>query len=311
MRKTVGFVLLGLAGFLLTAALLAQFYVPGQVQKTPLDVDTTTRLSGTAAVLPTGAGSAVKAVRRSVADGEASDDQVIVFDTFSCLITDPDGTAPDCVDDTDPDKRLVTAGTDRFATDRVTATAVNEERYVGVGAEPHDGLINKFPFDVQQETYPFWDGLVGRAVNAEFQGEEDIDGLRTYKFQVSLVDEPAEISNGVSGLYSTEKTMWIDQGTGSIIDQSEAQVRKLDDGTTVLDVELSFTDETVAESVEEAKANNSQLNLVARAPIVLGILGVLALAGGLFLTLAGRSGTTTAPPSAGGTRSAKHTTTAG
>jgi hypothetical protein len=311
MRKTVGFVLLGLAGFLLTAALLAQFYVPGQVQKTPLDVDTTTRLSGTAAMLPTGSGSAVKAVRRSVADGEASDDQVIVFDTFSCLIRDPDGTAPDCVDDTDPDKRLVTAGTDRFATDRVTATAVNEERYVGVGAEPHDGLINKFPFDVQQETYPFWDGLVGRAVNAEFQGEEDIDGLRTYKFQVSLVDEPAEISNGVSGLYSTEKTMWIDQGTGSIIDQSEAQVRKLDDGTTVLDVEMSFTDETVAESVEEAKANNSQLNLVARAPIVLGILGVLALAGGLFLTLAGRSGTTTAPPSAGGTRSAKHSTTTG
>ena len=52
MRKTVGFVLLGLAGFLLTAALLAQFYVPGQVQKTPLDVNTTTRLSGNAARPP-------------------------------------------------------------------------------------------------------------------------------------------------------------------------------------------------------------------------------------------------------------------
>ena len=290
MRKTVGFVLLGLAGFLLTAALLAQFYVPGQVMKTPLDVNTTTRLSGNAAVLPSGAGSAVKAVSRSVADGEASDDEVVVFDTFSCLIKDPDGTAPDCVDDTDTDKRLVTAGTDRFATDRVTATAVNEERYTGVGAEPHDGLINKFPFDVQQETYPFWDGLVGRAVNAEFQGEEEIDGLLTYRFLISLVDEPAEISNGISGLYSTEKTLWIDQGTGSIIDQSEAQVRKLDDGTTVLDLELSFTDETVAANVEDARANNSQLNLVARAPVILGILGVLALAGGLLLVLAGRSG---------------------
>ena len=284
--------------------------------KTPLDVNTTTRLSGNAAVLPSGPGSAVKAVSRSVADGEASDDEVVVFDTFSCLIKDPDGTAPDCVDDTDPDKRLVTAGTDRFATDRVTATAVNEERYVGVGAEPHDGLINKFPFDVQQETYPFWDGLVGRAVNADFQGEEDIDGLRTYKFQISLIDEPAEISNGVSGLYSTEKTMWIDQGTGSIIDQSEAQVRKLDDGTTVLDLELSFTDETVAANVEDAKANNSQLSLVARAPILLGVLGLLALAGGLFLTLAGRSGTTSGTPTSGtpttgDTRRAHRTSTAG
>lgn len=184
MRKTVGFVLLGLAGFLLTAALLAQFYVPGQVQKTPLDVNTTTRLSGNAAALPTGGGSAVKAVSRSVADGAASDGDVVVFDTFSCLIKDPDGTAPDCVDDTDPDKRLVTAGTDRFATDRRTATAVNDEKYVGAGAEPHDGLVNKFPFDVQQETYPFWDGLVGRAVNAEFQGEEEIDGLLTYRFLI-------------------------------------------------------------------------------------------------------------------------------
>ena len=122
--------------------------------KTPLDVNTTTRLSGNAAVLPSGPGSAVKAVSRSVADGEASDDEVVVFDTFSCLIKDPDGTAPDCVDDTDPDKRLVTAGTDRFATDRVTATAVNEERYVGVGAEPHDGLVNKFPFDVAAGDLP-------------------------------------------------------------------------------------------------------------------------------------------------------------
>lgn len=290
MRKTVGFVLLGLAGFLLTAALLAQFYVPGQVQKTPLDVNTTTRLSGNASALPTGGGSAVKAVSRSVADGAASDGDVVVFDTFSCLIKDPDGTAPDCVDDTDPDKRLVTAGTDRFATDRRTATAVNDEKYVGAGAEPHDGLVNKFPFDVQQETYPFWDGLVGRAVNAEFQGEEEIDGLLTYKFLISLVDEPAEISRGISGLYSTEKTLWIDQGTGSIIDQSEAQVRKLDSGATVLDLELSFTDETVAANVEDAKANNSQLNLVARAPLLLGVLGLLALVGGAFLAFAGRSG---------------------
>ena len=289
MRKTVGFVLLGLAGFLLTAALLAQFYVPGQVQKTPLDVNTTTRLSGNAAALPTGGGSAVKAVSRSVADGAASDGDVVVFDTFSCLIKDPDGTAPDCVDDTDPDKRLVTAGTDRFATDRRTATAVNDEQYVGAGAEPHDGLVNKFPFDVQQETYPFWDGLVGRAVNAEFQGEEEIDGLLTYRFLISLVDEPAEISNGISGLYSTEKTLWIDQGTGSIIDQSEAQVRKLDSGATVLDLELSFTDETVAANVEAAKANNSQLNLVARAPLVLGLLGLLALVAGAFLAFARRA----------------------
>jgi hypothetical protein len=287
MRKIVGFVLLGLAGFALTAAFLVQFYVPRQVERTPADVNSTTRLAGSASVLPTGPGSPVKAVSRTVADGQATDGEVIVFDTFSCLIQDPDGTAPDCVDDTDPEKRLVTAGTDRFATDRRTALAVNDEQYVGAAAEPHDGLVNKFPFDVEQKTYPFWDGLLGRAVDAQFQGPEDIDGLATYKFLVSVVDEPAEISSGVSGSYSTDKTLWIDQGTGSIIDQSEKQVRILDDGTTVLDLDLSFTDETVAANVEDAKANNSQLDLVARAPLVLGILGLVALLLGGFLVFWG------------------------
>jgi hypothetical protein len=288
MRRTVGYVLFGLAGFLVTAAILVLVWVPGQVKKTPLDVDTITRLTGNAAVLPTGPGSAVKALSHSVADGGASDSDVVVFDTFSCVIQDPTGTAPDCVDDQDPDKRLVTAGTDRFATDRVTAVAVNDETYVGVGAEPHEGLVNKFPFDVEQKTYAIWDGLLGRAVDATYVGEEDIDGLAAYKFQVTVVDEPAEISDGVSGTYSSDKVMWIDKGTGKIIDQTEAQTRTLDNGTTVLDLELSFTDDTIAANVKDAKASNSQLSLVAKAPFALGILGLIAAAGGAFLVFAGR-----------------------
>ena len=65
MRKTVGFVLFGLAGFLVTAAVLALVYVPGQVKKTPLDVDTTPASAVSAAVLPSGSGSPVKAVSRT------------------------------------------------------------------------------------------------------------------------------------------------------------------------------------------------------------------------------------------------------
>jgi hypothetical protein len=39
-----------LGGFLVMVALLAQFYAPGQLMRTPLDVDSTTRLSGEAAL---------------------------------------------------------------------------------------------------------------------------------------------------------------------------------------------------------------------------------------------------------------------
>ena len=284
MRKAIGLVLLGLAGFLITVALLALVYVPGHVEKTPVDVNSTTRLAGTAAALPRGEPGPVRAVSRSVSDGEASDDDVAVFDTFTCLMRAVPG-ADDCTEDMSDGSPLITASTDRFATDRTTAEAVNDEVYVGPAAEPHEGVVNKWPFHPQQRTYQYWDGLLGRAVDAVFSGEEEIDGLPVYRYQVSVSDEPAEISKGISGTYSTNKTLWIDQGTGAIIDQSEKQQRRLDSGATVLDLDFGFTDETVAANVEDAKGNNAQLSLIGRAPLVLGLLGLLCLAGGLFLLM--------------------------
>lgn len=287
MRRVVGPVLLGLAGFLITAALLAALYVPGQVKKTPLDVDSTTRLSGEANALPSGGSSPVKALSRTVANGELSDGDVVVFDTFSCLVKD-DGSTADCTDDTTDDSALVTASTDTFATDRRTALAVTGEQYVGSDSR-HEGLVNKFPFGVQQETYPFWDGVLGRSVDAVYEGEEEIGGLNTYRFVTTVDDEPAEIAAGIEGTYSSTKTMWIDPATGSIISQEEQQVRQTADGQTVLDLDFAFTDETVEANVESAKDSGSQLALVARAPWLLGLLGLLAGGAGAFLVLRGRA----------------------
>lgn len=282
MRRIIGLVLMGLAGFLVMTALLALVYVPGQVKKTPLDTDSYTRLTGNASALPTGDGAPVKALSHTVADGKKSDGDVVVFDTFTCLITDPNGDAPDCVDDTDPDKRLVTATTDRFATDRTTGMAVNDEKYIG-DATPHEGLVNKFPFGVEKKTYPFWDGVLGRAVDANFEGEEKVNGWDTYKFVIDVADEPAEISNGIQGTYSSTKTMFIDPRTGAIQKQTEQQVRKLDNGTTVLDLDFGFTDKTIAANIKDAKANDSKLGLVDKLPWIAGLLGLLSAAVGFFL----------------------------
>ncbi|MCW2867300.1 MAG: hypothetical protein JWR20_1488, partial [Marmoricola sp.] len=64
MRKFVP-VLFGLGGFLLVAGLVAALWAPGTVEKTPLDVNSTTRLSGQAQKLNTASGqlesNAVKA----------------------------------------------------------------------------------------------------------------------------------------------------------------------------------------------------------------------------------------------------------
>ena len=167
---------------------------------------------------------------------------------------------------------------------------MNDEKYVGAAAEPHEGVVNKWPFHPEQKTYTYWDGLLGRGVDATFAGEEEIDGLAVYKYVVTSTDEPAEISKDIAGLYSSTKALWVDKVTGSIIDQNDKQVRRLDSGTTVLDIDYGFTDETVAANVEDAKASGSQLSLVGMAPLLLGILGLLALGGGLLLSGVGRSG---------------------
>lgn len=291
MRRTVGTVLVGLFGFLLAVGLLAQFYAPGVLKKTPLDINTLTELAGEGSYLgaPT---TPVKVWKRTQAIAESSDADVIVMRDFSCVMKDEDGTAPDepvCLDDTDD--RLISASEDLFATDRVTAEAVNDVTYVGTTAEPHEGLINKFPFDVEQGTYQVWDGVLGRTVDAEFVGEEEVNGLNTYLFQVSLSKEPFEVAEGVPGFYSDDKTMWIDPVTGSFIDQREQQLRELEDGGVALDLTLGFTPETVQANVDSAGSSGSQLAILNALPWVAYLLALVSLAGGIYLLR-------TAPPAA-------------
>jgi hypothetical protein len=273
--------------FLLMVAALALFYAPDKVKRTPLDVDSITRLTGEAQLFDGTAlvTTPVKATSTTHSDSELSTDDVVLFQSSSCLVKDPDGNAPDCVSADDPDNRLVSAGTEVFATNRVTAMAVNDFENLPADAEPREGLINKWPFDVEQKTYPYWDGLIGEPVDAVFQTTEDIDGLETYKFLVSVKDGDIEITDGVLGKYSTEKTIWVDPTTGSIIDQSESQTRvQADNNQTLLQLDFSFTDATVAANVEDAKANASKLNLLTKTvPLLAGLIGLLALIGGLVL----------------------------
>ncbi len=292
-RRVASGLLIFLGAFLLTAALLCLTWVPGQVKKTPLDINSVTRLSGEAQLFN---GTSlddlkVKATSTTHADSDLSSDDVVLFQNSTCLLKDPDGNAPDCVSADDPEKRLLSASTDSFATDRRTALAVNDFENLPAEAEPKEGLINKFPFDVEKRTYQMWDGYIGQPVDAVFQGTENIDGLETYRYLISVSDGDIEISEGVAGKYATEKMMWIDPVTGSIIDQSEQQVRTLaDSGDTYLSLDYGFTDETVAANVSSAKDNGSSLALITRTiPLVGGIVGLVALVLGAIILRADRA----------------------
>jgi hypothetical protein len=298
MRKAIGWVLVGLGTFLLIGGLLLRFYAAPSLKTTPLSVSSTTYLSGTADKLNPGTGEIedldVKVTSVTESDDDASDDDVAVFVNTTCVVKDEPDT-PDCVDagtEEEPDERLVTATTDVFATDRSTALSLTDEQdddYLPSDAVAHEGLVNKWPFDAEKKDYPYWDGLLGEAVTAQYTGTEDLNGLETYVYQVMVQDQPAEVVSGVEGVYSLEKTLKVDPTTGSIIYQSNHDVRTLPNGDPLLDLQVEFTDAQVEENVADAKDSGSSLRLATVIlPVVGLVLGLLLIAGGLFLVFGGR-----------------------
>jgi len=290
-RRNIGYVLVGLSGLLLAVAVLALVWAPGAVKKTPLDVDTRTLYEGEGGKIDTATGEftiqPVYAVQETKADsGRSSDDHVLFVET-SCLVVDTGGDRV-CVDGDDPD--LLTADIDVFATDRTSALGVEDENLPDE-AVLHEGLVNKFPFDVEQKTYPYWDGVVGRAVDMEYSGSETVAELETYRFEATVEDEPVEVAEGVSGTYSNVVTVNIDPKTGAIVRGGQDQQRYLDDGTQVLDVDIEWTAETVQDAVDDAKANGRLLTVVLTViPIVGFAAGAVLLLVGLLLLRRGPSG---------------------
>lgn len=286
MRKGLGIGLTVLGGFLVALAVLAQFWAPGQLMRTPLDTDSTTLLDGTAE-LSDGTGGTdefpVKAFSVTQADSERSDSDVIVFQNSSCLVKD-EGEIDECVSADDPQERLISASTDNFATDRRTAMAVDDPQYLPPSAEAKEGLVNKWPFEAEKKTYLYWDGYAGEAVDAVYDRTEDVDGLETYVYKITVSDVPIEVSDGVQGTYSTDREIWIDPTTGAIVNQFETQERLDDDGNTFLALDYGFTDEQVADNAETSKSNASSLNLITNTvPLIGWIVGIPALLIGIAL----------------------------
>jgi hypothetical protein len=284
--RKLGMVLAGLGGFLVMLAILAKFYAPGQLMKTPLDVDSTTNAAGEAAVGDNPA-EPVKGTQLTRSDSAKSDDDVVVFVSSSCLIYDRDD-APDCVSADDPDERLISAGVENFATNRVTALAVNDPKYLPPDATPREGLQNKWPFDVEKKTYPYWDDTANQVVDAKYEGTETIDGVETYKFHAVISDVPLELADGVQGTYSKDSTIWIEPVTGSFVKLSYHREQITDSGDNFITLDLAYTDDEVADSAADAKANRDKLNLVRNTvPLIGFIAGIPLLLVGMVLTARG------------------------
>lgn len=289
MRKILGPALLGLGGFLLVAGLLGLVWAPGVVKKTPIEVETITYLDGQAGKIDLTTGELVEnpifAISDTRSDTELSDDETVAWLSTSCVMIDRGGERV-CDQDSED---LITASVDIFATDRVSALADNVSLDLPADALPHEGLVNKWPFGAEQKTYPYWDGTTGQAVDAAFDRTEDVSGVETYVYRVEIDEAPIEIAEGTPGTYTTAKEIFVEPQTGAILDQTEDQQRYLADGTPVLDLQIAFTDDQVAQGVDDNAGDRLLLDaLTLWLPIVGFGGGALAILAGVLLMRSGR-----------------------
>lgn len=220
------------------------------------------------------------------------------------------------------DGPVLTYSDEGVSFDRTTALATNccgDYTAVGDASAPddeatreaiqHDGLFFKFPFDTQQEDYPYWDGSLGRAVTAEFSGEESVEGVTTYKFVMELGPEEVSENTGLPGalfgtgepvdagrIYQNTRTLWVEPNTGVIIrglEEQNVHFAPRDSSLPTVPITagtIGYTDDTVKANADEYGSKGALLGFINGPLTWVGILlGLALIALGAFLALGGRS----------------------
>lgn len=282
-----------LGTFLVATAVLAQVYAESRALKTPTSVDVKNVLEGTLTTEgPDGPVTVpIRATNYTKADTERSDDDVVVMRDGTCVMKLEGTDVPECESYDEPDSRVLETDEVGYATDRRTAVGVDDPKYVKDDIEARPSvLLGKWPFNAEKKDYEVFDDLLMDSVTAAYEGEEDIDGLPTYRYRISVEDVPAEVSDGIQGLYTLDRTYWVEPATGAVIDVETHGIRTLENGDLLAENELAYTDETIARNVSDGKSNRLTVLLVQRwAPIIgYGVGGLLLLLGAGSLLLGRR-----------------------
>ncbi|GIG88554.1 DUF3068 domain-containing protein [Plantactinospora endophytica] len=224
-------------------------------------------------------------------------------------------------------QELINAYATGLALDRVSGEAVDwDEQWLDDSDQKFDpradkerpsavdvdyaGQTYKFPFGTEQKTYRYFDRDLRQALPIEFKGVETILGTEVYRFEQVIDKQPQQVpadrvqpllnrfaAGATSGRieYSNTRTLWVEPNTGQYLKVREQQHKELvpntGNPTVLLDATFTYTDQTVEEAAERADENGSRLALVGRqGPIGLGVLGLLAVIGGLVLVIRGNGG---------------------
>jgi Porin PorA len=299
MRRIIGLTLAGVGAFLIVAAILVRTYLPGQLIKYPLNEYLKTQLSGTGVTyfspskIHEISGATMLVTSTVKGDAAAGSSSTAVWNGFTYLY-DTTNSLP------------FEYSSRRFAFDRRTAELVTccGANVGGNSSIKQTGLVGfLWPFGTQQITYQVFDSAINKAEPARFAGTSTIDGIAVNRYvehvthvsdgtvtlPASLVGMKGTASVTLPEWYTATNTFWVDPETGAQLNTTEVQNLTLADsaGATklvILNGTLKFTPQSIHTVVGLDNTARSELSLVqVILPVVLGVLGLIALVIGIVL----------------------------
>jgi hypothetical protein len=329
---------MGLGAALLIAALLLSTYTKSKIAKIPLDMDGTLVSDGTGTAFDPASLNGDKfiidrdvpmALQEQISVESPSNADNVTLQVGSTLRRT----------DKQQDNGLLLALVDTVTVNRRTAEAVSSESNPGGAVQrpraveddqpptnialPHEGLTYRFPFDTEKRTYPFFDPIAQRAFDANYDGEEDVNGLTAYKFSqnvgydaegdlvepvkyASLYDDDADAEVtaraslwGLPGdpdepitmtrYYAAQRTFWVDPVSGTIVKKEEHGYHyyarePLKPEVTFVEYDVTSNEETVESQVASAQDERDRLALWGRIlPVTFTAMGLVTLIGGALL----------------------------
>ena len=330
--------IIGLGAAMLIAAALLSTYTAGKIRKIPLSIDQTLVSDGSGTALD----PASLLGERFVIDKDIPlvSQQAMTVETPANaeVVTLQVGTTVRRIDK-QQDDGLLLAMVDTVTLDRRTAEAVSDDERPGGSVQrprsfgddkpatsialPHEGLTYRFPFSTEKKSYPLFDPIAQKPFDANYEGEDDVNGLTTFRFTQNVGydadgklvepiryaslyddDEDGEVTAraqlwGLPGdpyepitmtrFYAAQRTFWVDPVSGTIVKTQERANHyyardPLRPEVALADYKVTSTEQTVESQVAAARDERDRIALWTRVlPISLGAAGLVALIGGAIL----------------------------
>lgn len=310
---------IGLGAALLIAALLLSTYTSSRITKIPLNLDATLVSEGSCTALDAASLSTDHLVVNQNVPLVSQQQVSVESPANADVVTLQVGTSVRRTDK-QKDSGLLLAIVDTVTLNRKTAMSVSDDTHTGGSVQKprafndenpptaiplrHEGLAYRFPFHTEKKTYPYFDPVAQKPFDVNYDTQEDVNGLTTYRFTqnvgynadgrlVAPVVYPSLLAGqedakqttsaamwGVQGgdpneqitmtrYYAAQRTFWVDPVSGTIVKQTEHANHyfardPLKPEMTLADYKVTSTEDTVESQVNAARDERDRLALWSR-----------------------------------------------